>query len=365
MSNHLPTATRGTIEDRLSLALAWWRETHPDQTTSSIMGTGAIAELESWFINRVDHLAGFAVASGTQALQAALMAAGIGPRSLVALPAYDWSAGLAATLAVGATPIWCDVGPNGVITPVTIRDLGESPDIIVATDLHGYPVDVDGIRNTRPDVPIVEDCSQAIGASRMGRPAGTWADLAVWSLGDGKFIDAGGGGIVTTRNDHLAQRLLAATRHPLKQLIDGREPSPLSPISRIHPAAAILAVSQLDSVDDRIAIAYEKHTQLASLARSCGFAVAVEESGVRSAPGTVIALESTARVVRCVRVAEPAYPTPVPILIDNPCPSAAARWSVHGRLISRESTHGLNSSPRNTAIEPEPSKDTDGAEFAL
>ena len=45
------------------------------------MGTGAIAELESWFVDRVDHVAGFAVASGTQALQAALMAAGIGPHS--------------------------------------------------------------------------------------------------------------------------------------------------------------------------------------------------------------------------------------------------------------------------------------------
>lgn len=307
------------------------------------MGTGAVVELESWFVDRVDHVAGFAVGSGTQALQAALIAAGIGQQSLVALPAYDWSAGLAATLAVGATPIWCDVGPNGVITPVTMRDLGESPNVIVATDLHGYPVDVDGIRRIWPGVPIVEDCSQAIGASRMGHAAGTSADMAVWSLGDGKFIDAGGGGVVTTRNHQIAQRLLTATQHPLRQLIDGVNPSPLTTIARIHPAAAILALSQLDSVDDRIAAAYEKHSQLASLARCYGIAVAVEEPEVRSAPGTVIALETTARVVGVVRLAEPAYPVPVPALLGNPCPSAAARWSVDGREVSRETSAFLNS----------------------
>ncbi len=338
MINPLSTATRSTIEDRLSLALDWWRDTHPGQTTSSIMGTGAVAELESWFVDRVDHVAGFAVASGTQALQAALIAAGIGPRSLVALPAYDWFAGLAATLAVGATPIWCDVGPNGVITPTTIRDLVDSPDVIVATDLHGYPVDVDGIRHTWPSVPIIEDCTQAIGATRSGRPAGTWADMAIWSLGDGKFIDAGEGGIVTTRHHHLAQLVLATTQHPLRQLIQGSQPSPLSAISRIHPAAAILAVWQLHSVDVRIATAYEEHSELASLARECGLAVAIEEPEVRMAPGTLIALEPTARVVHSIRVAAPAYPTPVPNLIGNPCPSEAARWSAYGRVTSRNTS---------------------------
>jgi dTDP-4-amino-4,6-dideoxygalactose transaminase len=351
--------TRNTIEDRLSLALPWWRDTHPDQTTSSIMGTGAVAELESWFVDRVDHMAGFAVASGTQALQAALIAAGIGRESLVALPAYDWSAGLAATLAVGATPIWCDVGPNGVITPTTTRDLDKSPDVIVATDLHGYPVDVDGIRRIWPGVPIVEDCSQAIGASRMGHPAGTSADIAVWSLGDGKLIDAGGGGLVTTRSHHFAHRLLAATQHPLRQLVEGREPTPLSAIARIHPAAAILACWQLDSIDYRIATARRTHSELAALARCYGVTIAVEEPEVRCAPGTVIALEPVARNVGDIHIAEPAYPTPVPALIGDPCPSVAARWSVHGRTVTlvrsaRDLRHGVCQSNRSNPTESQP-----------
>jgi len=341
------TAVRGTIEERLSLALAWWRDTHPDQTTSSIMGTGAINELECWFVDRVGHVAGFAVASGTQALQAALIAAGIGPQSRVALPAYDWSAGLAATLAVGATPIWCDVGPNGVITPMSIRELDTAPNVIIATDLHGYPVDVVGIRDAWPDVPIVEDCSQAIGASRGGRMAGTSADMAVWSLGHGKFIDAGGGGMITTRSHDLGRRLLATTQHPMRQLIDGSQPSTLSAISRMHPAAAILAVSQLTSIGARISTEYEAHSHLARQARHVGLAVAAEEPEVRMSPGTVIALEPAARIVGGIRVAESAYPIPVPTLGDDPCPPVAAHWSVDGRVISR-----VTSPSRPLCIDP-------------
>lgn len=333
MINHSPTATRGTIEDRLSLALAWWRDTHPGQTTSSIMGTGAIAELESWFADRTGHKVGFAVASGTQALVAALMAVRIGPRSVVALPAYDWAAGLAATLSVGAAPIWCDVGPNGVITPATVGQLKQAPDAIIATDLHGYPVDVNGVRDTLPDTPIIEDCSQAMGAERDGKPAGTRADMAVWSLGHGKFLDAGEGGIVTTGNEHLADQLLAATQHPLRQLIDGIAPSSLAPVARIHPAGAILGVSQLEGVDGLIATSSQESARLASLAHDLGLVVPSAESGVRVAPPVVLALEPHSGVIEELRVGDVAYPDTPPSMVGEHCPKVASSWSRLGRPV--------------------------------
>lgn len=323
----------GAVEARLIDALHSWSGTHPGETTSSITGTGAVAELENWFARRVGHLRGFAVASGTQALQGALLAAGVNATSSVALPAYDWPAALAATLAIGASPIWCDVGVNGVITPATASDV-QTPDVIVATDLHGYPVDVVGVRAVLPGVTIIEDCTQAIGAERDGRPAGSDADIAVWSLGHGKFIDAGEGGVITTGSETLAAQLVATTYHPVRQAVAGGPVLALASIARIHPAAALLAVAELASVDERVLQASVRRFELVAMARSLGVRVPEPEHGVRPSPAAVVALESRARLVSGVSVGELAYPEPTTALVGERSPEGAALWSRLGRRVT-------------------------------
>jgi hypothetical protein len=325
----------GSIEARLIRALGFWNETHPGETTSSITGAGAVAELEDWFARRVGHLCGFAVASGTQALQGALLAAGVTASSSVALPAYDWPAALAATLAIGASPVWCDVGPNGVITPMTLRQLERTPDVIVATDLHGYPVDILGVRAALPGVAIIEDCSQAIGAERYGRPAGSDADIAVWSLGHGKFIDAGEGGIITTSDESLLAALVRVTHHPVRQVLAGTLASPFASVARIHPAAALLAVKEIETIEQRVLDAIARHDELVTRASCRGVSVPEPELRLSVAPGSLIALEPNSRIVGGMRVGELAYPATMPSLVGESSPEGAVRWSQLGRRLLR------------------------------
>ena len=164
----------------------------------------------------VRHVRG--VASGTDALLLAVLAAGLGPGDEVLIQANAFVAAVEALHRAGAIPV-----------PVDIRldDLGPDPDDlaarlsprtrgIVVVHLHGLPVDLRpllGIARERSLV-LIEDCSHAHGATLDGRRVGSFGAAGAFSLGVVKNLAAyGDAGLVSTDDDALAERVRLLGTH--------------------------------------------------------------------------------------------------------------------------------------------------------
>lgn len=155
------------------------------------------------------------VANGTDALELALRAAGVGAGSEVIMAANAGGYGTTAACLVGATPVYADISlPAMTLDPASLAGmLGERTRAIIVTHLYGNHADVAGIKSVlkargRGDVVLIEDCAQAHGARRGGACAGTHADIATFSFYPTKNLGAlGDAGAVVTGDDAIAARL--------------------------------------------------------------------------------------------------------------------------------------------------------------
>jgi dTDP-4-amino-4,6-dideoxygalactose transaminase len=155
---------------------------------------------------------GFAagVASGTDAIELALRALGVGHGDEVVTQANTCVPTIAAIERAGATPVLCDVEPDaGTMDPESLaRALTPATRAVIPVHLYGQCADVDAIREVAGDVPIVEDCAQAHGAALRGRPAGTLGDLAAFSFYPTKNLGGlGDGGAVASPDAELVERV--------------------------------------------------------------------------------------------------------------------------------------------------------------
>jgi dTDP-4-amino-4,6-dideoxygalactose transaminase len=152
------------------------------------------------------------VGSGTDAIELALRALGIGPGDEVVTQANTCVPTVAAIERAGATPVLCDVeAAAGTMDPESLRQaLGARTRAVIPVHLYGQCADVSAIANVCSDVGVVvvEDCAQAIGAELRGKPAGTMGKLGCFSFYPTKNLGAlGDAGAVVTDDAELAERL--------------------------------------------------------------------------------------------------------------------------------------------------------------
>lgn len=155
------------------------------------------------------------VANGTDALELALAALGIGPGSSVVTVANAGAYTTTATLLLGAKPVFADVDAKTLLLSAEtleqcLEQLSQVPQAIVATHLYGALCPMDEIMAiaNRHGIPVVEDCAQSLGASRGGRRGGSWGALSTTSFYPTKNLGAlGDGGAVFTHDAELAKSI--------------------------------------------------------------------------------------------------------------------------------------------------------------
>ena len=151
----------------------------------------------------------FLVSSGTAALTLALKALkSLSRRREVVMPAYTCFSVPAAVVRAGLRPVPCDIDPTTFDFDHALleKKLGTDTLCVIAHHLFGIPADVERMNSlcAPRGVFVVEDAAQAMGGERGGRALGTVGDLGVFSLGRGKNITCGSGGIVVTNGDAIA-----------------------------------------------------------------------------------------------------------------------------------------------------------------
>jgi dTDP-4-amino-4,6-dideoxygalactose transaminase len=153
-----------------------------------------------------------ALNSGTSALHAALLAAGIGAGDEVITVPFTFVATAATIVYAGARPIFVDIDPQTyTMAPEHIeRAITPRTKAIMPVHLYGQPADMDPIMEIarRRGLMVIEDAAQAHGAVYKGRRCGSIGDMAGFSFYPGKNLGAyGEGGALTTNDPALARKV--------------------------------------------------------------------------------------------------------------------------------------------------------------
>lgn len=164
----------------------------------------------------VPHCVG--VSSGTDALEQALAALGVGPGDEVITVAHTFIATAEAICSVGAVPVFVDVRPDTLLMDPALLEPAVTPRTraIIPVHLYGQMVDLDPVLEVahRHGLKVIEDCAQAHGAELDGRRAGSLGDAGAFSFYPGKNLGAcGDAGCVTCRDERLAARIRQARNH--------------------------------------------------------------------------------------------------------------------------------------------------------
>ena len=185
--------------------------------TTSLGAGPKVTEFEKEFAKFAGVKHAIAVNTGTAALHAALMAVGIKADDEVILPSFTFVATAEAVVLAGGIPVFADIDSETyTLSPQAIeKAITKKTKAIIPVDLYGLPADIKPIMEiaSKNNLSVVEDCAQAHGATCEGKPAGALADLACWSLYAAKNIGTGEGGVVTTDNDQLAEKVKMVRTH--------------------------------------------------------------------------------------------------------------------------------------------------------
>lgn len=152
-----------------------------------------------------------AFSNGTAALHGAAAAAGLGPGDVVVTSPLTFMASANCARYVGATPALVDI--SSATWNIDIKQIPTASDAVVAVHYAGLPVDLASIPQ-RPRV-VIEDAAHALGALTPDGPVGNCAhsDLCCFSFHPVKPITTAEGGMVTTNDDDLAERLRRFRSH--------------------------------------------------------------------------------------------------------------------------------------------------------
>jgi len=160
-------------------------------------------------------------ASGSDALLLALLALGIGEGDEVIVPSFTFFATGSSVARLGATPVYVDItAPDYNINPDLIpAAITPRTKAIMPVHLFGQCADMDRILALarRHDLPVIEDAAQAIGADYHGQRAGTMGVIGCFSFFPSKNLGgAGDGGLLTTEDAQLAQKLRILRVHGME-----------------------------------------------------------------------------------------------------------------------------------------------------
>lgn len=157
-------------------------------------------------------------ANGTDALQIAQMAFGVGPGDEVITPGFTYIATAETVAILGATPVYIDVNPKTYNLDVEQLEAAITPrtKAIIPVSLYGQCADFDAINTiaAKYNIPVIEDAAQSFGATYKGRKSCNLTTVACTSFFPSKPLGCyGDGGAIFTNDDELAKVIRQIARH--------------------------------------------------------------------------------------------------------------------------------------------------------
>ncbi len=174
-----------------------------------------VREFEESFaeLHELDHAV--ACTSATTALHLSLAALGIKKGDEVIVPAFTWISTANVVEYQGAKPVFVDIDIKSFnLDPSKLKEkINPNTKAIIAVHLFGLCSDIDAIREIAGNIPIVEDAACAAGARYKDRYAGSLGTFGCFSFHPRKSVTTGEGGMVTTNNKELSERIQILRNH--------------------------------------------------------------------------------------------------------------------------------------------------------
>lgn len=219
----------------------------------------------------VQHVVG--CANGTDALYLALAALKIGPGDEVITTPFTFVATSESICRVGATPVFVDIDPSTMTLDVAQLEKALTPrtKAILPVHIFGQSADMDALMAfaRAHGLRVVEDCAQSIGADFQGVKTGAIGDIGCFSFFPSKNLGCmGDGGMCTTNDDELAERLRMLRVHGSRQRYYHDEPGLNSRLDEIQAAVLRIKLTHLDQWNSaRRAVAHRYNELLQPVAQ--------------------------------------------------------------------------------------------------
>lgn len=244
------------------------------------LDTGWVSSVGSYvdqFEQRVSEYVGteFGVATvnGTAALHLSLLACGVRPNDEVIAPSFTFIAPVNAIKYCGAFPVFIGSDPATLGLDVNKvndflsqecalrngelynRQSGRKVSAILPVHIFGHPVDMAPLNEIagRYGLPIIEDASESLGSEYRGRKTGSLSTIGCFSFNGNKIITCGGGGMVTTNDESLANRIHHLSTQANKKPFE-YEHDEIGFNYRLTNIQAALGVAQLEQLDSFVEI---------------------------------------------------------------------------------------------------------------
>lgn len=169
---------------------------------------------EEKFSNYCGRTYGVTCSNGTVALYLAIKALNLPKGSEVIIPSMTIVSCLTSVLENDLIPVFCDVHPDtwNIDFKSALYKINSNTSAIIVVDTYGLVVSVDdilSIKSQYPNIKIIEDASEAHGASYWDYKAGSIGDISTFSFYSNKIITTGEGGMILTDDKNIYQRLLS------------------------------------------------------------------------------------------------------------------------------------------------------------
>jgi len=230
-----------------------------------------VEEFEKRFAEYVGVKHAIAVFNGTVALHLCLAAMDVGPGDEVIVPSFSFVATANAAVYQGAKPVFCDIRLNTYnIDPDKIEDkITSKTRVIIPVHYGGQIADMDPIIEIaeKYGLAVIEDAAEAHGSTYHGRMAGGLGDTGCFSFYPNKNMTTGEGGMITTDDDDLAERMRMMRSHGQDRRYHHVLLGYNYRMTELQAALGIVQLGRLEeSIEDRIRIA-ERYTERLSSVR--------------------------------------------------------------------------------------------------
>jgi len=219
-------------------------------TTAARDGGKRVQDFESQVKRYLGVKHVLAVNSGTAALHAALLAAGIEQGDEVLLPSFTFVATANAVVAAGATPVFVDVKRDDYTIDVSDvkSKVTKKSRVVIPVHLYGHPADMDelGELAEKHSLKIIEDACQSLGSTFKKKQTGTFGAMGCFSMYASKVLTAGEGGAVATDSDEMADKIKMIRNHGM---VEGYDTRILGLNLRLPELSAAVAKVQMQKLD--------------------------------------------------------------------------------------------------------------------
>jgi perosamine synthetase len=237
-------------------------------TSASNFGGKRVQDFEGLLANFLHVKHAVAVNSGTAALHASILAAGIKEADEILIPSFTFVATANSVACTGAKPVFVDIEKDTyTINPLDLeKKITKRTRAIIPVHLYGHPAKMGEILEiaSKHSLFVIEDACQSLGSSYDGKQTGTLGEMGCFSMYASKVLTSGEGGAITTNSDDFAEKLRMIRNHGMVSGYDTRIIGFNMRLPEISAAIAKTQMKKIQSMLDKRALNAKKLGELLS-----------------------------------------------------------------------------------------------------